>query len=337
LTIRAAGLSLPIGAPDASVIQGDAVYVNHEVFNDADRHAASLRGWDQRYDQIGAGAFQSAVKQVAVEGVQVFQEAANVRVVQRGGLPAGYTTFGLALNGSAPFTFRGVKLEQGAMVVASGAKEFTLHSPADMSLVGIAIDPRVLGMVADAAGIDMDDALFDRDVIDIPPAAGIRVGRRMVEMLERVLAQPERIADHEGQRRFAQDVAEGILDLITYHFPDQASRLTQACQHEVVRRSHELVLARPEEPVSVLDLCTALRVSRRTIQNSFQAVAQTSPANYLRSIRLMEVRRLLLATDQREIPVAEAAARWGFTHLGHFASDYRNQFGELPSQTARRS
>ncbi|SAK76583.1 AraC family transcriptional regulator [Caballeronia arationis] len=313
------------------------MYVNHEVFNDADRHAAALQGWDQRYDQIGAGAFQSTVKQVAVDGVQVFQEAANVRVVQRGGLPAGYTTFGLALNGSAPFTFRGVKLEQGAMVVASGAKEFTLHSPADMSLVGIAIAPHVLGMVADAAGLDMDNGLFDRDVIDIPPAAGIRVGRRMVEALERVLAQPERIADHEGQRRFAQEVAEGILDLITYHFPDQTSRLTQACQHEIVWRSHELVLARPEEPVSVLDLCAALRVSRRTIQNSFQAVAQTNPANYLRSIRLMEVRRLLLSTPQRDVPVAEAAARWGFTHLGHFASDYRNQFGELPSQTARRS
>lgn len=312
------------------------MYVNHEVFNDADRHAAALRGWDQHYDQLGSGVFQSTVKQVAVEGVQVFQEAANVRVVQRGELPAGYTTFGLALGGSGPFSFRGVKLDQDAMVITSGAKEFMLHSPAGMSLVGIAIDPSVLRMVADAAGIDVEDDLFERDVIDIPRAAGVRVGRRMVEAVERALARPDQLADPQGERRFAQEVAEGILDLITYHVPDQTNRLTHACQSDIVRRSHDLLLQRPEDPVSILDLCSALRVSRRTIQNSFQSITQTNPATYLRSIRLMQVRRLLLTTHPNEVPVSEAAARWGFTHLGHFASDYKTQFGELPSQTARR-
>jgi AraC-like DNA-binding protein len=312
------------------------VYVNHEVFNEADRHAAALRGWEQRYDQIGPGVFRSAVKQVAVEGVQVFQEAANVRVVQRGALPAGYTTFGLALGGSAPFSFRGARLDQDAMVITAGAKEFMLHSPADMSLVGVAIDPGVLRMVADAAGIDVEDDLFYRDVIDIPRAAGMRVGRRLVETMERVLAQPALLGNAQAERRFAHDVAEGILDLITYHVPGQSNRLTHACQSEIVRRSHELVLASPEEPVSIFDLCSALRVSRRTIQNSFQSIAQTNPANYLRSVRLAQVRRLLLASRQSDVPVSEAAACWGFTHLGHFARDYKAQFGELPSQTARR-
>jgi AraC-like DNA-binding protein len=34
--------------------------------------------------------------------------------------------------------------------------------------------------------------------------------------------------------------------------------------------------------------------------------------------------------------VAEVAYRWGFTHLGRFAHDYRSRYGELPSTTLRR-
>ena len=37
------------------------------------------------------------------------------------------------------------------------------------------------------------------------------------------------------------------------------------------------------------------------------------------------------------LPISDAAARWGFIHLGHFANAYKAQFGELPSTTARRS
>jgi transcriptional regulator GlxA family with amidase domain len=85
----------------------------------------------------------------------------------------------------------------------------------------------------------------------------------------------------------------------------------------------------------VLDLCEKLRVSRRTIQNSFQSVTQMNPVSYLRAVRLAQVRRLLTTTSPNEIPVREAAMRWGFSNLGHFASDYKSLFGELPSQTLR--
>jgi len=35
--------------------------------------------------------------------------------------------------------------------------------------------------------------------------------------------------------------------------------------------------------------------------------------------------------------VTNEAARWGFLHFGRFAQEYRALFGELPSETLRRS
>jgi AraC family transcriptional regulator, ethanolamine operon transcriptional activator len=311
------------------------MYANYETFEDADRHAHALTGWDQRYDQVGEGAFRSTVKQVSVAGVQVFQESANVRIVQRGQLPAGFVTFGLVLGGGAPFSFQGIKVNENALVVAPGSKEFLLHSPPDMSMLGVAVDSNLLAAAADAAGVDLQDDVLNRHVLSIPGAAGARAGKRIIAAVESVLAESDPFNSGDSAHRFTHTVTESILDLLTFHVPSHEDRLTYACRADVVKRAHDLVLARPEQPISVLDLCEKLRVSRRTIQNSFQSVTQMNPVSYLRAVRLAQVRRLLTTTSQNEVPVREAAMRWGFSNLGHFASDYKSLFGELPSQTLR--
>jgi AraC family transcriptional regulator, ethanolamine operon transcriptional activator len=311
------------------------MYVNYEVFEDADRHAHALSGWDQRYDQVGEGTFRSTIKQVAASGVQVFQESANVRMVQRGQLPPGRATFGLMLGGGAPFSFQGVKVDETALIFTAGAKEFLLHSPSNMSMLGVAIDIPVLERLADTEGFELRDGMLAQQVLNIPAAAGARAGRRIVGAVESALADSASLIAPDAERRFEHAVAESILDLLTFHVPTREDRLTYACRCDIVKRSHDLVLARPEQPVSILDLCASLRVSRRTIQNSFQSVTQMNPIAYLRAVRLAQVRRLLTTTSHRDIPVREAAMRWGFSNLGHFASDYKSHFGELPSQTGR--
>jgi AraC-like DNA-binding protein len=62
----------------------------------------------------------------------------------------------------------------------------------------------------------------------------------------------------------------------------------------------------------------------------------TTPLAYLRSVRMERAHRELQSADQSEgVSVAGVAAKWGFTHLGRFAIDYRRRFGIYPSQTLR--
>ncbi|MEI5999856.1 helix-turn-helix domain-containing protein [Paraburkholderia bengalensis] len=313
------------------------MYVHHQFFDDADAHAAALRGWDQRYDQIGSGAFRSAVKQIELDGVQVFHESANLRVVQRGQLPPGHMTFGIPLAGAGAFAFGGARIDRGGFVMAAGGTPFEFHSPDDMALIGVVIDANLLQGIADCAGVDLDDALFRRSVLDIPNAACARAGLQLATLIERVLAQPDAFDDVHAQRALRSQVNETLVDLLAYHVPASTNRLTYACQADIVRRIHDFVIHHPEEPIDIESLCKQLRVSRRTVQNSFQAVVQTNPLAYVRSLRLAQVRRLLLDTRQSDLSVSDAAAQWGFVHLGHFANAYKAQFGELPSHTARRS
>lgn len=113
-----------------------------------------------------------------------------------------------------------------------------------------------------------------------------------------------------------------------------ASQLpTVAARKRLVDRACERMLAGADEPLSMLSVCREVGASRRKLNYCFQDVLGTSPVKNLRAERLNGVRRALRAG--RAGSVQEAAARWGFRHLGQFARDYQRQFGELPSATLR--
>ncbi|EMN1926819.1 helix-turn-helix domain-containing protein [Burkholderia ambifaria] len=311
--------------------------VFHQMFDDADRHAEALRGWDQRYDQIGSGSYRSAVKHAVLDGVQLFQETANVRIIQRGRLPPGHTVFGMPLTGSGNFAFGDARMERGTIVMARGGAPFELHSPDDMSLIGVVVDATLMQQIEDAADVRLDERALRRGVVDVPVTARERASVQLATLLERVLSTPDTFDAARAQSELRGEVGNVLVDLLTYRMPGPPNRLTHACHADIVRRVHDYVIEHPEAPVDILSLCTQLRVSRRTMQNSFQSVVQTGPLNYTRALRLAQVRRLLLDTRQSDLPISEAAARWGFIHLGHFANAYKAQFGELPSTTARRT
>ena len=106
-----------------------------------------------------------------------------------------------------------------------------------------------------------------------------------------------------------------------------------AARRHLVQQACALMLARSDEPLSMLQVCRHVGASRRKLNCCFQDVLGTSPLKYLRALRLNGVRRELRGGAGS---VQQAAARWGFWQLGEFAAAYRRQFGELPSQTLKK-
>jgi AraC family ethanolamine operon transcriptional activator len=86
---------------------------------------------------------------------------------------------------------------------------------------------------------------------------------------------------------------------------------------------------------TVAELSRLSGASDRTLRRGFRERFETSPKAYLQAQRLIGVRRRLRATGA-EVPISDIANEWGFWHMGQFAADYRRQFSELPSETARR-
>jgi AraC family transcriptional regulator, ethanolamine operon transcriptional activator len=101
----------------------------------------------------------------------------------------------------------------------------------------------------------------------------------------------------------------------------------------VVRRVEEFMRHRLGEQIMLHDLCRAGRASQRTVEYAFSSVYGVGPKQYLKLLRLNEVRRTLKAKAVSSMSVADTARSFGFSHMGHFFGDYRNLFGETPNQT----
>lgn len=101
---------------------------------------------------------------------------------------------------------------------------------------------------------------------------------------------------------------------------------------EFLLRSRRYLEAHARENPSLESLERVAGVSRSKLYASFRRYHGQPPMAYLKRLRLEEVRRLLLARREGA-SVSRIALDWGFEHLGRFASDYRQAFGETPSQT----
>ena len=89
-------------------------------------------------------------------------------------------------------------------------------------------------------------------------------------------------------------------------------------------------------PLTIADIAGTVGVSSRLLQLGFRKIHDTTPAAYLRQIRLEAIHDEL-SRPENLLPVSEVALKWGFTHMGRFAALYRATFGLYPSDTVRRA
>jgi len=99
-----------------------------------------------------------------------------------------------------------------------------------------------------------------------------------------------------------------------------------------VKLAEDFLQAHADQPVSIEDLSAQVGVSGRTLYEGFRKYLGVSPMRYLRDLRMSRARADLL-DPARPRSVTEVATRWGFFQLGRFAIDYRQRFGESPSDT----
>jgi AraC-like DNA-binding protein len=177
--------------------------------------------------------------------------------------------------------------------------------------------------------------------IDLPMSFDLTEGpahswSRLIQLLHDEL-------DHESSLIYQPLIAEqlcssvlsGLLLSVPHRYHDELTAPVTAGPPRAIRRAVEAINEEPERGFTVADLAVIAGMSIRSLQEGFRRHLGCAPMTYLQQVRLARSRETLRRGDPGRITVATVAHRWGFAHLGRFASAYRKRFGESPSETLR--
>lgn len=158
--------------------------------------------------------------------------------------------------------------------------------------------------------------------------------QRLVRYLLPELAQENSIFTSPLMRaHIEQLVATTLLFAQPHCYRDELKHMERSVAPAFVRQVERYIAEHADQPLTVADLAASAGVSTSTLFSGFREFRNTSPMAYLRWVRLERVRAEL--QSNADITVTEAAVRWGFSHFGRFASEYKRRYGELPSATLR--
>jgi AraC family ethanolamine operon transcriptional activator len=218
-----------------------------------------------------------------------------------------------------------------------GRSQFELLTPNGFQIMGLVVPG--LDLERHIHALNQSSSLpraMQGNVLKIGPGQRLRLQELVQQILQEASRSPAIVANPSTGESIRIAVLDALADICGTHETTGRVPGRQVNHYKIVREVRRYLLQNHDEAVTIVDLCQRFEISRRTLQYAFQHVMGMNPNAYLRAIRLNGVRRCLRDPHSNVTSVQQAAADWGFWHLSQFARDYRDLFGELPSERLKR-
>lgn len=209
------------------------------------------------------------------------------------------------------------------------------------SFRGFTDGDELVGLKVERAAVEGElETLLGRRLpgpLEVAPTMDIATGRgadwwRLVRTLVDLLESPAGLLDTPiVVRPLAHSIVLGLLFALVHPYLDDLVSPAPRASSPIVRRAVELLEESADEPLTIGDVARHVGSSVRALQVGFQRDLATTPMTYLRDVRLRRAHADLLAAAPEHETVGAIARRWGFAHLGRFATAHVERFGSRPS------
>lgn len=301
-------------------------------FTEADAFGHAVLGAELDYMPM-PGVQYASTHRVLKMGSVVLQHVEDAPHFVRGAMDEGVMALLLLLRTPRALPLvNGVETNNGDIALVPGGVEFVASAKTFQTWAALTVTRARLAELAEVAPLPI---CADGSVrlLRLPAdcaatlAAAVQSTVSLVDHGEADLARP---GCAEGLAISLNDLlAEALTAGAVLHSTPRATKAAL----QVVRGAEAFLQANISRPIYTEELCGALAVSARRLHDAFMACFGISPHRYLRARRLTLARRALKETPDRSGLVKSVALLHGFWHLGRFAQDYRDQFGETPTQT----
>jgi AraC family transcriptional regulator, ethanolamine operon transcriptional activator len=170
------------------------------------------------------------------------------------------------------------------------------------------------------------------------PSAWERSERIIRAAQETAVTVPDIFATEQPRLALREGLLRAAHNLVVPERETEIRAPRSTCaRRRIVAAADEYLRAHMDRPIYTEELCDVLAVSASSLAEAFRAVFVISPHRFLKLRRLSMVRAALRSEERPSPLVKSVALSHGFWHLGQFAHDYRETFGETPSETLARA
>ncbi len=302
-------------------------------FADMDEYAEQV-GWQLDFRQIDAGRLHARAAVLATSHGTSMRVELDRAFHQAGSPPRELLTFGLPDPEVGEFNWCSARAAGGDILNFNLASGFDGSSGAEFSGYTLSFTEEHLREVQTVLDLEFDlrgrvtECAVWTDVIHVTA----RLRRKLSAAYRATLGEA---GDDSRAESLDFDAVSSLLQCLARK-ENRVALPGPSLRRKAVRNALELLEDHERCPPTVYELCRRTGVSAPTLYRGFHEEFGIGPKRYLQIRRLNGVYRALRRATRRT-RIADLANDWGFWHMGQFAADYREHFGELPSETRRRA
>lgn len=299
-------------------------------FTDVEHMCEVIHSWDLDFRTLAAPARSSRIGSIVqwrFDSCEITHADFSTSFEQRGASPEGGVTFALLAPQLRNLWWRGRDVSAGEVLVFPNGGELHSISGPDFEVFTISVNEQTIDCICEQYELSFTPAHRRLETFRISPERAEDFRQKLFR-----LTDPTSDDAHVEARQLIEKLVVMWLGPMIISRQNPSPRRRDLAMRRCLER-----LNHPDwVTLSTVELCEISGAGERTLQYAFRERFGITPAAFLKARRLFAVRQKLTKLSPGRKSVGDVAASLGFWHLGHFAADYKQAFGETPSDTCKR-
>ncbi len=305
-------------------------------FDDIDACAKVIKPLDFTANQLTPGHFVGKINFADFRSLKFIHITHNQSVAFNGPKSPHDVTFAMKLEtNQTEVLSHGCLIKKQDIFGFDPKRETDVITGQDSHTVIARLNLQVFQSLSEQIGYDLGQKFLQQNLIRFHPAS-LRPLRGYYQEITQVLThQPELFKRSQMASLIVEDFLPLLINTLGKSIEKNRDRPKIFSRYSIVKKAEEIAKSYWDKPLTLKQLCDKLGTSSSTLSYGFQDIFGVSPMAYIKIQRLNGVRRTLKNADPKTTTVMQVAYQWGFWSAGHFTRDYKEMFGELPSETLR--
>jgi AraC family ethanolamine operon transcriptional activator len=294
----------------------------------------AVRGAHSEVVQLDRGQVRGHLTHMSVGGLPLNLGAFSLGVRARGVLSDDRVTIGMLTGYTNRVTHWSYEMHPGDVLVTPPGVDHDGRYYGGASFAVISLDRADIDSVFGSEPRLREPGTWQKNHFRAEPQAAELVMRRLHRIFACIEAK-NAIWNRDAAAFWKRSIVDAMTETILASQPSERDGPLPSAMR-IVRKVEDYVDAGGSRPVHISEICSGIRVSRRTLHRAFYDAMGIGPVTFLRYRRLCKIRTILRCSDPTTTTIADVAMQHGFLDLGRFAGYYRSLFDECPSQTLGR-